>query len=317
MCRLLARDRAETGPAIGRGGLARHNEYVNVSIARPASTVVLARPAVPAFEVFLVRRHDKVAFMGGAHVFPGGRLDPADFIDAPERCCDGLDAAVARLPLRSAAEAIAFHVAAVRELFEEAAVLLARDAASAGSAPRLDRTGETLREWQRQLFEGRVTMSGLAERDGLRLALDAFTVFAHWVTPEIETRRFDTQFFFAVAPADQQAVHDGGEHTDGLWVSPAEALERCRAGEFALPPPTWTTLRALSAFARVEDAQAWARAQRAPRVQPCVEARPDGTRVIMLPGYPGCPPVDGFEAAERRFVLEGGRWTAAEGERSG
>lgn len=279
--------------------------------------MVLARPAVPSFEVFLVRRHDNIAFMCGAHVFPGGRVDAADYVDAPERRCDGVETAVARLPQRSAAEAIAFHVAAVRELFEEAAVLLAREAAASPTdPPRLDRSDDELREWRRDLLDGRVTMGELASREGLRLALDALIVFAHWVTPEIETRRFDTQFFFAAAPADQQAVHDGVEHTDGVWVSPADALERCRAGELALPPPTWTTLRALSAFARLDDAQAWARAQRAPRVQPCVDERPDGTRVIMLPGDPGCPSVDGFEASERRFVLEQGRWTPVQaGER--
>lgn len=282
----------------------------NAPAARPASTVVLARPATPSFEIFLVRRHDNVAFMGGAHVFPGGRVDEADYVDAPERCCDGVETAVARLPQRSAAEALAFHLAAVRELFEEAAVLLARDAGtSRGGPPRLDRSEDTLREWRRDLLERRVTIGELAVREGLRLALDALIVFAHWVTPAIETRRFDTQFFFAAASAGQQAVHDGGEHTDGLWVSPADALARCRGGELALPPPTWTTLRALSACARLEDAQAWARVQRAPRVQPCVDVRPDGTRVIMLPGDSGCPPVDGFDAPERRFVLAEGRWT--------
>jgi 8-oxo-dGTP pyrophosphatase MutT (NUDIX family) len=285
-------------------------------LPRPASTVVIARPAGPAFEVFLVRRHDNVAFMGGAHVFPGGRVDPADYVEAPERLCDGVAAAVARLPQRSAVEAVAFHVAAVRELFEEAGVLLARDGGS-GAPVSVDalRPGEVLARWRRDLLEHRVTISGLAEREHLRLALDALTLFAHWVTPEIELRRFDTHFFFASAAAGQEAVHDDRENTHGTWLRPAEAIERCRRGDIALPPPTWTTLRALSRLADIDAAQRWAAAQRAPCVMPCVAEGEDGARIIMLPGDPGCPPVDGFDAEERRFVLEGGRWRPIQGAR--
>lgn len=294
----------------GRGGT-RQNGQVTAPPPRPASTVVLVRPASPAFEVFLVRRHDNVAFMSGAHVFPGGRVDEADGVADPRRCCDGVDTAVARLPDLTPAEAVAFHVAAVRELFEEAAVLLAREARNgpdSGAPPQVARSGQTLLEWRHDLLGHRVTIGELADREGLRLALDALTLFAHWVTPDVETRRFDTYFFLAVAPEGQQAVHDERENTHGAWLTPEDAIARCRRGDLALPPPTWTTLRALSAFTRVEDAEAWARTQRAPRVQPCVTERGDGTRLIMLPGDPGCPPVEGFEAEERRFVLEGGRW---------
>ena len=89
---------------------------------------------------------------------------------------------------------------------------------------------------------------------------------------------------------------------------PAEALERCREGAIALPPPTWTTLRALGESTSVGDALEWARAQRAPRVQPNVIERDDATRIIALPGDPLCPPVAGFEPVEKRFILSGGRW---------
>ena len=259
-----------------------------------------------------MRRRDNVAFMGGAHVFPGGRVDSEDYVGQPERCCDGIERAIAHRASHPPDAAVAFHVAALRELFEEAGVLLARDARARDSlepTPRAVHSApETLVEWRRDLLEHRMTMSGLAEREGLRLALDALTPFAHWVTPQIETRRFDTHFFFAVAPAGQQAVHDERESTHGTWIRPADAIERGRRGDIGLPPPTWTTLRALSRFAHIDDALAWARAQRAPCVLPRVTQREDGTRIIMLPGDPECPPVDGFEAEECRFVLEQGRW---------
>jgi 8-oxo-dGTP pyrophosphatase MutT (NUDIX family) len=271
----------------------------------PASTVVLARPASGGFDVFLVRRHDKVAFMGGAHVFPGGRVDDADHLAEPARWCDGVDAAMSRMRGRPAEQAIAFHVAAIRELFEEAGVLLARDSDGfvSGRAPdgRLD-------AWRREMLEHRLTMRELAGREHLRFALDALALFGHWITPDIEARRFDTYFFFAVAPDAQDAAHDEGETTQGTWMSPQEALERCARGEIALPPPTWTTLRAMSQRQNVDDAWAWASFQPVPCVQPRVVERGDGARIIALPGDPLCPPVEGFEALEKRFLLEGGRW---------
>jgi 8-oxo-dGTP pyrophosphatase MutT (NUDIX family) len=268
---------------------------------------VLARPAALQLEVFLVRRHDRVAFMAGAHVFPGGRVDDADYAADAERWCDGVEAAVAQMVRRPPAEAVAFHVAAVRELFEEAGVLLAHpDAGRIGELS--DFLTTDLVEWRRDLIAHRVTMAELATRQAFRLRLDALTLFAHWITPDVETRRFDTSFFFAVAPDVQEAVHDDHEATHGTWMHPAEALERCRAGEIALPPPTWTTLRTLSRLGSVEEAQAWARVQSAPPIQPRVVGREDGARIILLPGDPSYAAVDGFVATETRFLLEDGRW---------
>lgn len=277
----------------------------------PASTVVLLRPSDRAFEVFLVRRHDRIAFMGGAHVFPGGRVDRGDFTADADAWCDGVGGAIARLAARPPEEAVAFYVAALRELFEEAGVLLAREVSGEivtiadAARPRFD-------AYRRDLAAGRMTLRDLAARERLRPALDALAPFAHWVTPDVETRRFDTHFFLAVAPPGQVAAHDDSESTDGVWLPPADATARCLNGELALPPPTWTTLRALSGFDRVEDARAWALEQRAPRIQPRVTALADGSREILLPGHPTFPAIDGFEPRETRFLLENGRWMPAD-----
>jgi 8-oxo-dGTP pyrophosphatase MutT (NUDIX family) len=257
-------------------------------------------------EVFLVRRHANIAFMGGAHVFPGGRVDDADSIDDAARWCDGVAEAVDRMRGRSADQAVAFHVAALRELFEEAGVLLARDAGGMVAIGTADE--ERFGVCRREMMDHRLTMRDLAEREQVRLALNALALFAHWVTPEIETRRFDTYFFFAIAPDVQEAAHDQRETTEGTWIAPAEALERSLRGEIALPPPTWTTLRALARCPSVEAAWAWAQSQPVARVQPRVTERSDGARIIALPGDPLCPAVDGFEAEETRFLLENGRW---------
>ena len=283
---------------------------MSIAPARPASTVVLLRPAPPHLEVFLVRRDDNVAFMGGAHVFPGGRVDAGDHLEQPELVCDGVAAAAARLPDLPAADAVAFHVAAIRELFEEAGVLLART--GAGALVAIDRGLDArYEEDRRALAAGEVTLADIARRERLRLALDTLALFAHWVTPAIETRRFDTRFFLALAPGAQHAAHDNRETTHGEWITPSAALAQCRAGTIALPPPTWTTLRMLERVATVEAAWEWARTSTVPTVQPGFEERPDGSRLVLLPGDPTQPRVDGFDVAETRFVLSGGRWAPA------
>lgn len=268
--------------------------------ARPASTVVLVRPARDGFEVFLVRRHDRIAFMGGAHVFPGGRVDPADEIADPDRWCDGVAGAVSRLPARDPGTAVAFHVAAIRELFEEAGVLLARGADGEIASMHGDE-GPRFAAHRRALLGGSAALRDIAERERLRLALDALVVFAHWITPDVETRRFDTHFFLAAAPDRQDALHDDGETSDSLWIRPGDALDRCRSGRIALPPPTWTTLRALAACGDVEDARRWAEAQPVVPVQPRINRLADDAREILLP--------DHVQALETRFVLKDGRWT--------
>jgi len=266
--------------------------------ARPASTVVLLRPAEPV-EVFLVRRSDSIAFMGGAHVFPGGRVDATDRLDDIEATSDGMTAAVARMSDVPADVAVAHHVAALRELFEEAGVLLAR--------PLTARSTSQLERHRRELLAGTVAFADIIRAERLRLALDELAYFAHWVTPEIETRRFDTRFFIARAPDGQTPVHDEGETSHSEWLAPLAAIEQCRSGMISLPPPTWTTLSMLSRFGSIEEVLTWARTKPIPRVQPRFERRGDQT-LLFYPGDPMYPPVDGFDAAETRFVLENRRW---------
>jgi 8-oxo-dGTP pyrophosphatase MutT (NUDIX family) len=275
--------------------------------ARPASTVVLMRDA-PALEVFLVRRHHAMAFMAGAHVFPGGRVDAADRLADPDAVCSGVLTAAERLPDTAAAEAVALHVAAIRELFEEAGVLLATDRTGAMVS---DHDGR-FDEHRRQLLAGDIAIADVARAEGLTLALDGLMPFARWVTPDAEPRRFDTRFFVAIAPDGQRASHDNGETVDGSWMTPAHALADATRGEIALPPPTWTTLRHLTRARNASEAWNWARARPMARVQPRLILRDDGTRLIALPGDELCPPVNGFEAEETRFVLEDGRWRTAD-----
>ena len=275
---------------------------MGIAAAVPASTVVLLRGEHP-FEVFLVRRNDSIAFLGGAHVFPGGRVDPLDhshdFIGGDRLQADPYVAMTARMPDVPAEVAIAHHVAAVRELFEEAGVLLAR--------PLSDASVQRLAASRRDLLEGRITFADMLREEHLHLTLDELAYFAHWVTPEIEIRRFDTRFFVARAPEGQEPVHDEGETTQSEWIVPTAAIERSRAGLISLPPPTWTTLQMLRKFDSIEAVFDWARRKPIPRVQPRFEKHGDKT-LLFYPGDPMYPPVEGFEAAETRFMLENRRW---------
>jgi 8-oxo-dGTP pyrophosphatase MutT (NUDIX family) len=271
---------------------------MSIAAPRAASTVVLLRPAAP-IDVFLVRRSDSIAFMGGAHVFPGGRVDATDHIDDVAAIADGAETVAARMTDVPIADAIAQHVAALRELFEEAGVLLAHPV-TAASISRLAAR-------RRELLSGKTSFPNIVRNEALRLALDELVYFAHWVTPEIETRRFDTRFFVARAPEGQTPIHDAGETSHSEWLSPAEAIARCRREEISLPPPTWTTLSMLTKFDSVDAVLAWARSKKIPRVQPRFEQRGEQT-LLFYPGDPMYPAVEGFESADKRFVLENRRW---------
>ncbi|HYB95857.1 MAG TPA: NUDIX hydrolase [Vicinamibacterales bacterium] len=149
----------------------------------------------------------------------------------------------------------------------------------------------------------------LHEEANVQITIDDLMPFAHWVTPEIETRRYDTRFFLARMPDDQVAKHDEGETTALAWLSPHDALARFARKEMLLPPPTWTTIWQLARRSSIEDAFAWARSRPIVRVMPGFFNNGDEA-TLTLPGDPTFPEIPGWETPdETRFVLEDGvRW---------
>jgi len=153
-------------------------------------------------------------------------------------------------------------------------------------------------------------MRFIVEREHLRLALDSLMLFAHWVTPPIDTRQFDTRFFLSRVPPDQTPAHDETETTHSVWLTPAAAIAQSQAQEIVLPPPTWTTLRELEPFATVNDAIGWARARRIVRREPKL-VEEEGRRMLLIPGDPLHPDPGGDDApAETRFISIDRRWRA-------
>lgn len=253
-------------------------------VPRPAATLILAREGAQGIEVFLLRRSEEAAFGGGAYVFPGGGLDASDQDRAWAAHCTGIDDATASHMLKLGHGGLAYWIAAVRECFEEAGLLLAYD--GSGCMLALD-DPDTVREFsalREQLIAGRIGFAALCRERGLRLALDHLAYFSHWITQQGRPRRYDTRFFVAVAPAAQTPSHDRGETVGDIWIRPADALERHRGGEIHLMFPTIKTLESLARFADTAAVMEHARTARTmPQMTPRAAAGRDGPR-LLVPG---------------------------------
>jgi 8-oxo-dGTP pyrophosphatase MutT (NUDIX family) len=261
----------ERARAVASGGVA-------VAEPRHAATVVLLRDGDSGVEAYLLRRLGTMAFAGGMYVFPGGSVDPRD-LDA-DIAWDGPPPAEWAAPL-SADEPLArgLVAAAVRETFEESGVLLA-------SPLREDK--EHWASEQAALLDRTASISEVLRRNGLRLRADLLRPWAHWVTPEIEPKRFDTRFFVAALPEGQAAVHYRGESDASEWVAPRDAVERHGRGDLGMLPPTVFTLAEIGAYGTVAEVLAAAQARDVRRVLPRIVVSGDDV-LLLLPGDPGYP----------------------------
>jgi 8-oxo-dGTP pyrophosphatase MutT (NUDIX family) len=217
---------------------------------RPAATVILIRPHENEFQVYLLKRNEKSGFMGGFYVFPGGTVDSEDRdagiwqqrvdMDAEEiahRLGGGMDME----------DILAYGVAALRETFEEAGVLLVRQARQ--------RADDLEKICSRRLAEPlpRGWFKELIVSEGWVLAFSRLKRWAHWITPELMKRRYDTRFFLTVLSERQVCRPDRRETVHGLWITPREGLMGNLDGGIPLSPPTLVTLHELSRYRRMKD----------------------------------------------------------------
>ena len=250
----------------------------------PSATVTLVRDASGGIEVLMMRRNLKSGFVPGMHVFPGGGLDKDDLFFKNNNLCKCLDDAAASSTLGVAHDGMCYWVAAIREAFEESGLLLARDAA--GRLLRFDDAAVAARfkEHRRRLNAGEAAFSDLMATEQLQLAADALTYFAHWITPVDLPRRYDTRFFMAEAPAEQEPVQDERETIAAEWARPADALSRHKRGEFAMRTPTVHTLKTFADYDSVANLRRGLGERREiSAVLPRIGK--DGRRI--LPGEPG------------------------------
>ena len=265
-----------------------------------AATVMLVRDAEddagrPDIEVCMLRRNLASEFVAGAYVFPGGSVDAADRGAAADELCRGLDDAEASAILGVPSGGLAFWVAALRECFEEAGVLLARPRRAEDGTSVLDTSDPATRErfeaHRLAVNEGRAGLLDVCRVEGLELVADAVHYVSHWITPELAPRRYDTRFFVTAAPPGQVARHDDGETIATIWIRPNDALARFEAGEIELLPPTVDNLGQLGAHRSTEQVMAWARlVTDVPTILPVVLIE-DGRLLVLRPGD------DGYEQA--------------------
>lgn len=245
-----------------------------------AATLVLVRDGPGGLETLMVVRHHEIDFARGAAVFPGGKVAAADRDERLRRhlrssvTLDGDDAAL--------------RIAAVREAFEESGLLLAR---RHGRLLDADALSELWRRWHERTAASAEAFVDMVHAESLELALDLLHPFAHWVTPEVSPKRFDTYFYIAAAPPGQVASHDGREAVDSFWVNPRDALRDCEDGRRVIIFPNLCNLALLGTSPDADAAIAAARARAVRRIQPTLGRHGDGRHIPVLPADSGYPPL--------------------------
>lgn len=210
----------------------------------------------------MTQRTHKAVFMPGVYVFPGGAVDPEDDSEELLPFCRDVDFEQANRMLGVEEGGLAYLVAAVRECFEEAGLLLACDRQGRSVQITQPDDVEAYAALRERMCAGEITLLDLCRDRDIRVDLDRLAFFSHWVTPSGPPRRYDTRFFVAVAPAGQQASNDGEETIAHVWIRPEDALERGRRGLFPLSSPTIRTLKSLSAFTTTTELMEHARQPR-------------------------------------------------------
>jgi 8-oxo-dGTP pyrophosphatase MutT (NUDIX family) len=249
---------------------------------RHAATVLIVRDGAPGLEVYLLRRTKGMPFAGGMTAYPGGGVDERDAdteigwagpSPAEWAAAFGCDERLAR----------ELVCAAVRETFEEAGVLLAGPAEGAGVGGVVPSvSGDDWEEQRQALLSRDLSLTELLAGRGLVLRSDLLRPFAHWITPPMESRRYDTKFFVAALPAGQEARDVSGEADEAAWLAPAAALAEHHAGDRPMLPPTSHTLSQLGRFTDVAAALAGSPPDPLEPIMPGFEDTPEG-RFAVLP----------------------------------
>lgn len=240
------------------------------AVPRPAATVVLLRDAAHGPEVLLLRRVRSSGFVPGAYVFPGGRVDADDASEALLARWNGPEPATLaeRMGLDADASppAMAYVLASLREAFEETGLLLARDPGGVSVASAA--TDATIAAAQRRLLADDDLFAPILEQLGATLRGDAVAYIAHWITPVVEPRRYDTRFFAAAVEGDSEVAINPAEMTDAVWLTPQRALARHREGALPMVFPTVHTIEGLTGFDSTDEIIAEFRRREVPPILP-------------------------------------------------
>ena len=253
---------------------------------KPAATIILARDVADGFEVLMLKRTTQVTFAKGMHVFPGGGLDAQDQQAEMVALCAGLDDRQASHLLGIERGGLAYWIAAVRECFEEAGLVLGYHANK--QLFSFDQTeADRLAELRADFTHNKLSFVEILKQLELRVATDQIHYFSHWVTKAGQPRRYDTRFFVARAPSQQIPMQDNSETVAHLWVRPEDALAMGKVGELSLMFPTIKTLETLANFDCVDDLLMHAKTPRKIlKMNPKGALDRDGQSHLLIPGDP-------------------------------
>ena len=276
-----------------------HSDEVHTA-PLPSSTVMLLRDSPLGPEVLMMRRHGDSNVLGGVHVFPGGKLDGADGEVAQDLFDQPLQHLLQALQQEDldAKTAAALYVTALRETFEECGLLLCD-----GVAP------EVLLQARALLSTGQGFM-GVLQQLGLPLQTRQLVPWSRWITPRVASlthKRFDTRFFVARAPQEQEALHDDHEATETVWLSPAQALRQYWDNQIEMAPPQILTLSQLAHFADVAAVLTTARSRPPALIEPSPFDQ-EGQRVICYPGDPRHPVAERAWPGPTRLTFRNARF---------
>lgn len=286
--------------------------------------IMLREQGSSGFEVFLLKRHEQNIFMGGNFVYPGGKLDKGDADEEIVSLSTGVSHEQAGKIIGETnpeSPSIAYWIAGIRELFEEAGILLAYSRNGKLFSVGDDEKRQKFSLYRHALQAGEKTLLQIIKDEGLILALDRCFYYAHWITPEARNVRFDTRFFITRNVPNQEASPDTKETTEGVWLTPAEALQKNLRGNVALSPPTLKTLEDLSQFKTVDEVISALPGLEKPMILPIL-LNPKKDEVLIFPwdpeyeGYMNgalIQPADhgslsGPGDNTTRLVLKDGRW---------
>ena len=250
---------------------------------KPAATVILMREAEESgFEIFIVKRSSRSSF-GSLYVFPGGKLDPEDTERDLYAYCEGMndEEASARLGIEN--DGLSFWIACIRECFEETGVLLTNPNDS------LIQEYEKLSSLRKQLNNKEISFKDICISESLRLRTNNIVPCAHWITPAIEPKRFDTRFFLAKVNAKQLASHDGFELTESFWIKPKDALVKLKEGKMNMILPTISNIEQLAEFSSAFEAFNYFEGLGNNAIEPILPkfVKQDGKWIGFLPGEKG------------------------------
>ena len=253
----------------------------------PAATVLVLKDSDVGMEVLMVKRSKRPPFEN-LYVFPGGKIDKDDHFDDYQKYCDFLNNEIASEKLGLDSGGLSYWIACIRECFEEVGILLAKK--QSGEFLDLDGTDkEKFDVYRDKLIKNEINLLDICSKESLMLSTNNIAPLSHWITPNIEAKRFDTRFFIAYLPKNQTVQHDGQELTQSLWINPTAAIEKAFSGELQMIMPTIKNLQTCMDFSSAKDMLNYQKKLNNEDIPPILPKffKENGNWVGLLPGDEG------------------------------